>query len=111
MVRILIPDNCSLITVQKFEFILQFSQLSNEIEFEGGAFLGPGLFFKESDAFGEFVALGFEGDLLVKCAGGVEGNGEYVADEVLPHLREVETVNGNGEAGGIDPVGFVEFVV
>ena len=69
------------------------------------------MFFKANDAFGEFVALGFEGDLLVKCAGGVEGNGEYGADEVLSHLREVETVNGNGEAVGIGPVGFVEFVV
>ena len=41
---------------------MQFSHLSNEIEFEGGAFFGPGLFFKVSDAFGEF------GKYYVRCS-------------------------------------------
>ena len=90
---------------------MQFSHLSNEIEFEGGAFFGPGLFFEASDAFGEFVALGFEGNLFVECAVGVEGNGEYGADEVLLDLSEIEAVDGRCEMVGIGPVGFVEFVV
>ena len=90
---------------------MQFSHLSNEFEFECGAFFGPGLFFKASDAVGEFVALGFEGNLFVECAVGVEGNGEYGADEVLPHLGEVEAVDGSGKAVGREPGGFVEVVV
>ncbi len=83
----------------------------NEFEFECGAFFGPGLFFETSDVVGEFGALGFEGNLFVERAGGVKGNGEYSADEILIDLGEVEAVDGSGKAVGREPVGFVEFVV
>ena len=83
----------------------------DEVEFEGGAFLGPGLLFEACDLVREGFAAEFEVDLCVECARGIEGNGEYGADEVLPDLGEVEAVDGNGEVVGNGPDGFVEFVV